>query len=96
MNTCSLHQQISQDLHHQLALIATATMVKIDASDQPLQLLYPVPESAFLGGLVIELAPAILPFPVVKQTWADVVTAAELSRAAFAAEQLLNYLALEL
>jgi len=33
---------------------------------------------------------------VVKQTWADVVTAAELSRAAFTAKQLLNYLTLEL
>ncbi len=33
---------------------------------QPLQLLFPVLESPFLGGLVIELTPALLFLPVIK------------------------------
>ncbi len=50
---------------------------------QALQSLYPVLESPFLSGLVIELAPAVLLLSV------------ELGRVAFTAHQLLNYLTLE-
>ncbi len=63
---------------------------------QPPQFLYPVAESPFLCGLVIELAPALLPLSVVKHAQGDIVHAAELRRAAFAAHEFLNYLTLKL
>jgi hypothetical protein len=63
---------------------------------QSFQFLYPVLEGRFLGRLIVELASTILLLPVVQQAWGDVVPAAELDRTAFAAEQLLNQLALEL
>jgi len=63
---------------------------------QTLQSLYPVLESPFLCGLVIELAPAVLLLLVIKYACGDVVSAAELRRAAFATHELLNYLAFKL
>ena len=57
--------------------------------------LYPVLESPFLGGLVVELAPVVLLLPVVKQIGGDIVSAAELHRAAFATHELINHPAFE-
>ena len=41
-------------------------IIQGEVTHESLQLLYPVLEIPFFGGLIVEFAPAVLPLPVVK------------------------------